>query len=191
MVALALERQHGVDDVLEHARPGEAAVLGDVTDEHDRRRRAAWPRPRAAGRTPRTWTTEPGGEPSAGSAMVWMLSTTTSAGQTSSMAATMSGSDVSASSHRSGRTAPSRSARRRTCWALSSALTYSVVPGHHASSCSSSVLLPMPGSPPSSVTDPATMPPPSTRSSSPMPVGCGRPTRASMSSIRTGVDAVS
>ena len=35
------------------------------------------------------------------------------------------------------------------------------------------VLLPMPGSPPSSVTDPATSPPPSTRSISGMPVGWG------------------
>ena len=34
----------------------------------------------------------------------------------------------------------------------------------------------MPGSPPSRVTEPATMPSPSTRSSSPMPVGVGRPT---------------
>ena len=36
VVAIALELQHGVDDVLEHARPGEAAVLGDVADQHDR-----------------------------------------------------------------------------------------------------------------------------------------------------------
>ena len=84
------------------------------------------------------------------------------------------GSDVSASSHRSGRTAPSRSARSRTCWALSSAVTYSALPGHWASSWSSRVLLPTPGSPPSNVTEPGTMPPPSTRSSSSMPLGCGR-----------------
>ncbi len=50
------------------------------------------------------------------------------------------------------------------------------------------MLLPMPGSPPSSVTDPGTMPPPSTRSSSPIPVGCGRPIWVSMSPIWTGVD---
>ena len=35
-VALALERQHGVDHVLEHARTGERALLGDVADHHDR-----------------------------------------------------------------------------------------------------------------------------------------------------------
>ena len=36
VMLLALEIEHGVDDVLEHLRPGEAAVLGDVADE-DRR----------------------------------------------------------------------------------------------------------------------------------------------------------
>ena len=38
-----------------------------------------------------------------------------------------------------------------------------------SAACSSSVDLPMPGSPPSSTTEPCTRPPPSTRSSSPMP----------------------
>jgi hypothetical protein len=37
MVAIALELQHGVDDVFEHARAGEPTFLGDVADEHDRR----------------------------------------------------------------------------------------------------------------------------------------------------------
>jgi hypothetical protein len=36
MVTIALELQHRVDDVFEHAWSGETAVLGDVTDEHDR-----------------------------------------------------------------------------------------------------------------------------------------------------------
>ena len=36
MMAFAFERQHGVDDVLEHPRPGQRALLGDVPDEHDR-----------------------------------------------------------------------------------------------------------------------------------------------------------
>ena len=39
-----------------------------------------------------------------------------------------------------------------------------------AASCSSSVDLPMPGSPPISSAEPGTMPPPVTRSSSAMPV---------------------
>ena len=42
-----------------------------------------------------------------------------------------------------------------------------------ARACSRRVDLPIPGSPPSSVTEPATRPPPSTRSSSPTPTGRG------------------
>ena len=36
VAALALEAQHRVDHMLEHARAGDGAVLGDVADEHDR-----------------------------------------------------------------------------------------------------------------------------------------------------------
>ena len=50
---------------------------------------------------------------------------------------------------------------------------------------SSSVLLPMPGSPPSSVTEPGTRPPPSTRSSSGTPVG--RPAAAIGSTSASGI----
>ena len=105
VVALALERQHGVDDVLEHAGPGERAVLGDVADEHDRRRRAAWPRRRAAGRTRGPGRPSPATTASRWSAIVWMLSTTTSDGAVRSMASTTPASVVSPASHRSGRTA--------------------------------------------------------------------------------------
>src|SRR5690625_7607390 len=45
---------------------------------------------------------------------------------------------------------------------------------HRCATSSSSVDLPTPGSPASSVTEPGTTPPPSTRSSSVTPVGCGR-----------------
>ena len=72
---------------------------------------------------PRTWVTEPGADPIAGSCTVWIESITTKSGLTSSIAATMWGSAVSANSHRFGRTASRRSARSRTCWALSSAVT--------------------------------------------------------------------
>jgi hypothetical protein len=37
VMALTVETQHGVDDVFEHARPGQPALLGDVTDEDDRK----------------------------------------------------------------------------------------------------------------------------------------------------------
>ena len=82
--------------------PGQRAVLGDVADEHDRRRPAAWPRRRAAGRTRAPGRPSPATTPSRWSAMVWMLSTTTSAGDVRSMASTTPASDVSAASHRSG-----------------------------------------------------------------------------------------
>ena len=36
VVAVALELQHAVDEMLEHARPGDRAVLGDVPDEERR-----------------------------------------------------------------------------------------------------------------------------------------------------------
>ena len=104
----------------------------------------------------------------------------------SSIAAMMCGSDVSAWSHRPSRIAPNRCARRWTWCALSSAVTYSVGPSHAASSWSSSVLLPMPGSPPSSVTDPGTNPPPSTRSSSSIEVAIGSPSWARTSPIGVG-----
>ena len=35
MVAITLEREHGVDNVLEHARPSEASFFGDVANEDD------------------------------------------------------------------------------------------------------------------------------------------------------------
>ena len=71
------------------------------------------------------------------------------------------------------RAGPSRSARSLTCSADSSPLTYSVrrpAPRRWPSTMFVSVDLPIPGEPPSSTSDPGTSPPPSTRSSSPMPV---------------------
>src|SRR2546430_4359121 len=66
-----------------------------------------------------------------------------------------------------------RSARRRTWSGDSSPETYSVLTpacSSRAAHCSSSVDFPMPGSPPTSTTDPGTMPPPSTKSNSGRPV---------------------
>src|SRR5690606_35014641 len=68
---------------------------------------------------------------------------------------------------------PRRAARRATCCTDSSAHTYSTLPCSCAKlwlACRSRVDFPMPGSPPISTTDPGTTPPPSTRSSSAMPV---------------------
>ena len=64
-IAVALELEDAVDQMLEDARPGDGAVLRDVTDEEDgdpssfatRRRRPV---------ASRTWATEPGAEPRSG-----------------------------------------------------------------------------------------------------------------------------
>src|SRR5690606_25441173 len=67
----------------------------------------------------------------------------------------------------------SRRTARPATWASdSSPVTYSAgsCAAICATACSSRVDLPMPGSPPTSTTAPSTRPPPSTRSSSPMPV---------------------
>ncbi len=34
VMPITLEREHGVDDMFQHPRPGERAVLGDVADQH-------------------------------------------------------------------------------------------------------------------------------------------------------------
>ena len=102
-----------------------------------------------------------------------MESITTREGLILSIAATMLGNDISGNNHSCSLTAPKRSARSRTCCALSSAVTYKVGPAVLARSCNNNVLLPMPGSPPNNVTEPGTSPPPRTRSNSPIPVERG------------------
>ncbi len=140
---------------------------------------------------PRTWPTDPGADPRSGSWTVWMESTTTTAGARASTWPTMWGSDVSATSHSPGSRTPSRSARSATWRADSSAVTYRHAgppAATDASAWSSSVDLPVPGSPPTTVTDPGTRPPPSTRSSSASPVGTGAHASPTASVMRRGVD---
>ena len=123
--------------------------------------------------TSRTWPTLPAGPVRSAEAMVWTLSTTASAGATDSIAPTAVASSVVATRPRPLTTAPTRSARPRTWEADSSPVMYrtSEPPAaRRAASCSSSVLLPMPGSPPNSTIEPGTRPPPSTRSTSPIPL---------------------
>ena len=83
---------------------------------------------------------------------------------------------VSAASKRLSVRAPIRSARRRTCAADSSPVIYSTdlfdqVEATFPATSNKRVDLPTPGSPANKTTDPATRPPPRTRSSSPIPVG--------------------
>src|SRR6267143_2049686 len=84
---------------------------------------------------------------------------------------------------------PRRSARKRICSGDSSPETYSVVTpacSRRAAHCSSSVDLPIPGAPPTSTTEPGTMPPPRTKSNSGKPVRHRSAAPTPMSDKRTG-----
>src|SRR3972149_89292 len=87
---------------------------------------------------------------------------------------------------------PRRSARRRSCSADSSPETYSVgtpACSRRAEHWSSSVDLPMPGSPPTITMEPGTTPPPSTKSNSLRPVCHRLKPSAATSARRTGARA--
>ena len=111
--------------------------------------------------------------------MVCMESMTTRSGCIASICRKICSSEVSHSTDTSASwpSEPSwaagvrRSARSLIWRALSSPLTYSTFfPLRFSTVCSTKVLLPMPGSPPSSTRLPGTSPPPSTRFSSPSPI---------------------
>ena len=138
----------------------------------------------------RTCDTEPGAAVSSPLYSVWIESITATVGFCSDTAAWIASSRISANRLTLPVARPSRRARSATCSADSSPVTYSteVVSDRDASACSSSVDLPMPGSPPISTTAPATRPPPSTRSNSSRPVGWRGVSRASISDrLRTGL----
>ena len=124
VAALALEIEHGVDHVLEHARAGDQAFLGDVADQHDRE---AAPLGEAdqLGRAAAHLATVPGAQSSVSRYIVWIESITTRSG---GVAAVEAGEDVA---HVGGRgelhrvrlqaqaarraAAPDRSLPRRRC----------------------------------------------------------------------------
>ena len=140
----------------------------------------------------RTCDTLPGADCRSSLIIVWMESMTTTAGLTCSMAWVMWASDTSASIGSVEPSMPRRAPRKATCASDSSPLTYSTrwLCDISASACSSSVDLPMPGSPPISTTEPGTMPPPSTRSNSANPVG-SRGTVSTGTSDSRAIDEVS
>ena len=101
----------------------------------------------------------------------------------------MAGSSVASTTKTPGTSAPSRSARRRTWLADSSAATSRQrLPRApiEASAWSSNVDFPVPGSPPSSVAEPGKKPPARTLSSSPIPVDMGLWEPRSTSASATG-----
>ena len=108
-LALALELQHAVHQVLEHARARERALLGHVAHQHRRRCRAPWPRRISRPATSRTWPTEPGAPVSAGSYSTCTESTTHTSGRSASIVASTASRSVSATigtPGRAGRAAP-------------------------------------------------------------------------------------
>src|SRR5699024_8901287 len=161
------------DEMLEHPGAGDQAVLRHVPDE-DRgevtRFRGADDRARH-----RPDLRDPARAPSTFSeAIVCTESRMKSPGLIASSCPSTRPRSVSEARYRFLCNAPIRSARKRTCAALSSPEIYStVVPDSavFAATSSRSVDLPTPGSPARRTTAPGTIPPPSTRSNSPTPVG--------------------
>ena len=102
-----------------------------------------------------------------------MESTIKTSGFSSSTDSSTSPRQVSDSTYRLSDCTPRRSARSLSWRGDSSPETYRIlaVSLSFPQICSISVDLPMPGAPPTSTSEPCTAPPPSTRSSSPMPVG--------------------
>ena len=146
--------------------------------------------------TSRIWATEPGVEPTADDHRVWTESTTQADGCSCSSAATTALGLGLGESRRPLPPPPRRTLRSLT-WAADSSPETSRVETPRASmpsrACSSRVLLPTPGSPPTRTTDPATRPPPSTRLSSPRPVSMRSPACRSRRrpEHRTGAGAAS
>ena len=135
------------------------------------------PRPlaRVISRAPhsRTCATLPAADSRSGRNTVWIESMTSARGFTSSRCASTTDRSFSGQSKSPSVAMPSRSARIFTCTADSSAVTYRTGGAACASARAawrSNVLLPTPGSPPINTSEPRTTPPPSTRSSSPIPV---------------------
>ncbi len=121
-VALALEGEHRVDEVLERLRPGERAVLRDVPDEDDRD-----PLPLGELHQPQGGLADladaPGRPSSSSTVAVWMESTTRSWGRSSGAISAIRPTRASATtripSPPGPSSRPSRAARSRT-WAADS-----------------------------------------------------------------------
>ena len=141
--------------------------------------------------TSRTWATEPAAEERSTECSVCTESITHTSGRSCSSVASTACRSVSAmTGTASASPPPSRCARSRIWAADSSADTYSVRrPAAHrlASAIVVSVDFPMPGAPPISTREPGTIPPPSTLSSSPIPVLRRSCSTASTSASATGL----
>ena len=176
-VLVALEGQHDVDEVLQHPRAGDRAVLGHVPDQHHRQPALLGQRRSSATVTARTCVTPPGAPSAVSVDMVCTESTTSSCGATASMwrddrRQVGLGGQVQLVVHGAGALGAQPDLPRRLLAGDVEDRARSRRPC--AATSSSSVDLPTPGSPASSTTAPGTSPPPSTRSSSATPVGRAR-----------------
>src|SRR6266568_174834 len=121
----------------------------------------------------RTCPTLPGAPSSSSVYVVWIESSSTTRAPSAAAWCTIASSRVSPSTWMLPASSVSRSARRRSWSGDSSPETYSVgIPAvsSRAAHCIKRVDFPMPGSPPTRVTEPGTIPPPSTKSNSARPV---------------------
>ena len=121
VAALALEIEHRVDHVLEHARAGDQPFLGDMADQHDSTKPRRLARPISSCAAPRTWLTVPGALSSVSRYIVWIeFDRRRGRGRVPlSSAATMSRTLLAAASRTGASATPSRSARSRT-WSIAS-----------------------------------------------------------------------
>ena len=119
-----------------------------------------------------TWETLPGAEETSSLYIVCMESMTTSCGRSFSITLRMISRFVSHRRYRFDENSPIRFALSLICAWDSSPEIYSTFLSFESirQTCRSSVDFPMPGSPPTRTRDPGTIPPPSTRSSSRIPV---------------------
>ena len=116
LAGVALEIEHRVDHVLDHARAGDLPVLGDVADEHDCVAPLALAKRISACTEVRTCVTVPGALSAMSVHSVWIESMTTrSTGGPACSVARMSSTCVSAASATGASRRPRRSARSRIC----------------------------------------------------------------------------
>ena len=120
-----------------------------------------------------TWLTLPGAELTSSLYMVWMESMITISGFCCRMTSSMTSRFVSHNRATSSPNSPILVARSLICFRDSSPdmyRTFCFLTERFRHTCRSSVDFPIPGSPPTRIKEPGIIPPPSTRSSSSMPV---------------------
>ena len=174
---VALEVQHDVDQVLQRARARDGAVLGDVTDQDASRRRLRLASEVSAVVTARTCVTPPV-TPSASGRDMRLHRVHHHQGGLDRLDVAEHGRAGRIRRPGTARRGCSRCVRRaagpgRRTPRPTRTARGAPVRAQRCATSSSSVDLPTPGSPASSVTEPGTSPPPSTRSSSSTPVGSG------------------